>query len=82
MLPFFVFPLLSIHLAHADFACHDVQHLPFKIEDCDDNEKMGRDALECVRSYYAHVQKAQAEVLAKFQEQIAKLKDQIGRAHV
>ncbi len=43
---------------------------------CDDNEKMGHAALNCVRSYRDDVAKAQAEVLAKFQSQIAEMKAQ------
>jgi hypothetical protein len=76
LLQFLTIFLLAAAPARADFACHDFAHLPFQAEDCDDNEKVGQDALECVRSYHAHVQKAQADVLAKFQAQIAQLKNQ------
>jgi hypothetical protein len=62
--------------ARAAFVCTDAGGLPFELQDCDDNEKLGHEALRCVNDYYNHVQAAQADVLRKFQEQIAKQKKQ------
>lgn len=66
----------SARAASVPFTCATYATIPFPMLDCDDNEKLGREALSCVQAYYDHVQKAQGDVLKKFQAQVAKLKDQ------
>ncbi len=71
--------VIGLFLASSSWAglnCPLFAALPFPVQNCDDNAKMGQVALNCERSYRKQVKKAQAEVLAKFQDQIAKMKKQ------
>jgi hypothetical protein len=65
--------------AHAVYAaaplCTNFEGLSYEVQNCDDNEQMGRTALACVRAYFDHVQQAQKEILSKFQTQIARQKE-------
>ena len=61
----------SVWAAH--FSCPGIASFP--VENCDDNERLGREALQCARRYRDHVQKAQAEIYQEFQAQIAQLKE-------
>lgn len=56
------------------FSCPMFAALTTPSDGCDDNVNLSQAALDCVQGYYNHVQAAQADVLAKFQEQVIKQK--------
>lgn len=67
---------LILHLAApapsaAAFSCPMFDALHGDFQNCDDNAYLSQAALDCTQSYYNHVQAAQADVLKKFQEQVA-----------
>ena len=70
-MPFFTAPATATPAGCRLFASYGEE-----ITSCEDNTVLGNAALACVRGYYNRVQSAQKDVLAKFQEQIAKMKEQ------
>lgn len=66
--------IFSASEARGSPACGSFASLGDEMTRCEDNAELGEAALTCVKSYRARIQKAQAEVLNKFQAQIEAMK--------
>ena len=67
--------LAPLHASAGAPVCLDISAVE-EPTNCDDNEALGNEALSCVRKYYNYVQASQMEILAKFEAEIAKMKDE------